>query len=47
MFLRLSDLPTDPQVDDPQLTIKGIVYRVVERIPDDMGGIVLTLRVVS
>ena|SRR6185503_1017921 len=47
VFFRLSDLPTDPEVDDPTLTIRGNVYRVVERRPDDMGGIVLALRLVT
>lgn len=44
VFFRLSDLPTDPNVDDPTLTIRGNVYRVIERMPDDQGGIVLIVR---
>lgn len=44
VFLRLEDLPTDPEVDDPTLTIRSVVYRVIERRPDGMGGIVLVLR---
>lgn len=47
VFLRLSDLPSDPDLDDPTLTIRGVVYRVIERMPDGIGGIVLTLRRVT
>ena len=47
VFFRLSDLPVDPELDTPTLTIDGLVYRVVERMPDGLGGIVLTLRLVS
>jgi hypothetical protein len=47
VFLRFSDLPTDPEIDDPILTIRGDRYRVIERIPDGIGGIVLALRVVT
>lgn len=42
--LILADLPTDPEVDDPTLTIGGVDYRVVKRAPADYGSIVLTLR---
>lgn len=44
VFLRLSDLPVDPEADDPTLTIRGVEYTVRERRPDGMGGIVLELR---
>ena len=44
IFFRLSDLPIDPEFDDPTLMIRGLHYRVAERMPDDMGGIVLALR---
>lgn len=47
VFFRLSDLPADPEVDDPTLTIRGVAYRVIERRPDGMGGIVLPLRKVT
>jgi hypothetical protein len=47
VFLRLDDLPTDPEDDDPILTIAGVDYRVIERRPDGMGGIVLALRKVT
>lgn len=44
VFLLLADLPTDPEVDDPTITIGAVTYDVVGRHPDDMGGIVLELR---
>lgn len=44
VFLRLGDLPTDPETDDPILFIGGVAYRVVERDADDVGGITLHLR---
>lgn len=46
VFLRLEDLPTDPEQDKPMLIIRLRVYRVIERRPDDVGGIVLALRLV-
>jgi hypothetical protein len=47
VFLRLEDLPTDPEDDDPTLTIGGLDYRVIERRPDGMGWIVLALRLLT
>lgn len=47
VFLRLEDLPTDPENDEPTLIIGGVSYRVTERRPDGMGGIVLALRRVT
>lgn len=44
VFLRLEELPADPEEDDPTLTIRGVDYRVIERMPDGAGGIVLALR---
>jgi hypothetical protein len=44
-FFRLEDLPDVPEDDDPMLTIRSIEYRVIERRPDGLGGIVLVLRV--
>lgn len=44
VFLRLSDLPVDPEDDEPTLTIRDVEYRVIERRPDSLGGIVLALR---
>jgi hypothetical protein len=47
VFFRLEDLPTNPEDDEPVLTIRGDAYRVIERRPDGMGGIVLALRLVT
>lgn len=47
VFFRLEDLPMDPEVDEPTLTIGGDQYRVIERRPDGLGGIVLVLRLVT
>lgn len=44
VFFRLSDLPVDPELDQPTITIRGVDYRVTERQPDGIGGIVLELR---
>lgn len=44
VFFRFSDLPVDPENDEPTITIRGLAYKVIERRPDDMGGIVLVLR---
>lgn len=46
VFLRLEDVPADPELDDPTLTIRGRDYQVIERRPDSVGGIVLALRLV-
>lgn len=47
VFFRLEDLPADPENDEPTLTIRAVAYRVTERRPDGMGGIVLALRRVT
>lgn len=47
VFLRLEDLPTDPEDDEPTLMINGVNYRVIERRPDGIGGVVLALRLVT
>jgi hypothetical protein len=47
VFFRLEDLPTDPEDDEPTLTIGGAVYRVDQRRPDGIGGIVLGLHLVT
>lgn len=47
IFVRLEDLPEVPEDDEPTLTIGGVDYRVIERRPDGIGGIVLVLRLVS
>jgi len=44
VFVRLSDLPVDPSADaDTRVTIAGTEYRVIERKPDSMGGVMLRL----
>lgn len=43
VFLCLSDLPTDPDEDDPTLTILGREYRIRERRRDGLGGVRLFL----
>lgn len=47
VFLLLEDLPEDPEDDEPTLTILAVAYRVIDRLPDGMGGIVLALRRVT
>lgn len=44
VFLRLASLPTDPEVDNPLLTIEGLAYRVAERRAAGLGSILLVLR---
>lgn len=44
VFLQLADLPVDPDGDTPILTIRGVAYRVAERLPAGLGSIVLALR---
>lgn len=43
VFLRLEDLPADPDEDDPTLTIEGKDYGVRGRERDGLGGIRLFL----
>ena len=47
VFVRIADLPVDPEDDEPTLTIRGVDYGVIERRPDGMGGVVLALRKVT
>lgn len=47
VFLRLDDLPVNPELDEPRVQVAGSTYRVVERKPDGLGGIVLALRRVT
>lgn len=47
VFLRLDELPADPEDDNPILTIAGHDYRVRERQPDGLGGIRLLLHKVA
>lgn len=44
VFFRLDDLPADPMNDEPTIVIGGVSYRVHERLPDGIGGIVLAVR---
>lgn len=44
VFLRLEDLPVNPEDDEPTLLLGAVEYRVIERRPDGIGGIVLALR---
>lgn len=47
VFLRLPDLPSDPDSDDPTLTIRGRSYVPHRRQRDSLGGILLYLHRVS
>ncbi|HET9063670.1 MAG TPA: hypothetical protein VFO62_10315 [Candidatus Binatia bacterium] len=48
VFLRLEDLPVDPESDEPTLTIRGFDYRMTgPPQPDGIGGVMLTLRRVT
>jgi len=47
VFVRLADLPDDPEDVEPTLTIGDVDYSVTGRIPDGMGGVVLVLRRVT
>ncbi len=44
VFLKLADLPIHPDLDDPILTINGVLYRVTERRAAGLGAMVLALR---
>lgn len=44
VFVRLSDLPSDPRTDTPALVIRGITYGVREVEPDGDGGVRLFLQ---
>jgi anti-sigma factor ChrR (cupin superfamily) len=43
VWLKLEDLPTHPEDDEPTLTIAGNTYRVSERQPDGLGTVRLLL----
>lgn len=43
VYLRLSELPSNPSEDDPVITAGGVAYRVREAKPDSMGGVMLLL----
>lgn len=39
VFLRLEELPSDPDVDEPLLTVGGVTYRPHECEKDGQGGV--------
>lgn len=43
VFLMLADLPSDPEVDTPTITVGGVQYRVREPRKDGQGGVLLLL----
>lgn len=44
VFLRLSDLPSDPETDtDATVTVDGVLYRPWEPAKDGQGGVLLRL----
>jgi hypothetical protein len=43
VFLLMVDLPTDPENDEPTITVNGIAYQVTEVRKDGQGGVVLLL----
>lgn len=43
VFLRMNEIPTDPDLDDPTITVAGNTYSVRARRKDSLGGIVLML----
>lgn len=47
VFLRLSDLPSDPSVDaDATVTVSAAVYTAHEVKPDGQGGVLMLLHLV-
>ena len=42
-----SGVPTDPEIDEPILTIRGTDYHINDPKPDGIGGVLLTLRKVT
>jgi hypothetical protein len=43
VFLRLEDLPSDPEDDDATITVSGVDYRITEPQKDGQGGVLLNL----
>lgn len=43
VFLRLEDLPSDPETDQPTITVDGRSYSVREPHKDGIGGVLLLL----
>jgi hypothetical protein len=46
VFLRLADLPLDPETDEPRIEVDGKMSRVREVHKDGQGGVILELHVV-
>lgn len=45
LFCRLSDLPSDPELDeDPTVTVDGVNYSIKEPQKDGQGGVLMLLR---
>lgn len=44
VFLQRADLPSDPDTDEPTVTIGGVLYRVDHPETAGMGSVVLVLR---
>ena len=47
VFFRLSDLPTDPATDDPDIIIAGVTYQPTEIQKDGQGGVRIMLHKVA
>jgi len=47
LWVRLEDLPVDPDIDEPTITIAGTDYKIRERQRDGAGSIRLLLHRVS
>jgi hypothetical protein len=47
VFVKLADLPTDPEEDDPDVMVNGTTYRVFEVQRDGQGGAKLMLKKVA
>lgn len=47
LFVRLEDLPADPETDNPTIMVDGTKYRVREVEPDGRGGVRLLMHVVG
>jgi hypothetical protein len=43
VFLRLEDLPSDPEEDAPAITVDGVSYSVKDPSKDGQGGVLLRL----
>lgn len=43
VHVRLEDLPVHPLEDEPIVTVADKTYRVIERLPDGLGGVRLRL----